>query len=147
MVFHRLSKAFYTQYKNCEEILAKNERPYYVLLLEIDNLTYAIPLRSHITHQYCYIADGSKNQRSGLDYSKSIIITDTDKYIDPSPVTIRQHEFNVLKKKEYLIKKQFSSYVKSYKKEIQRRQRNQMLPVSLLCRYSTLKYFHKELGL
>jgi len=81
MVFHRLSKAFYTQYKNCEEILAKNERPYYVLLLEIDNLTYAIPLRSHITHQYCYIADSSKNQRSGLDYSKSIVITDTNKFI------------------------------------------------------------------
>jgi len=147
MVFHRLSKAFYTQYKNCEEILAKNERPYYVLLLEIDNLTYAIPLRSHITHQYCYIADSSKNQRSGLDYSKSIVITDTDKYIDPSPVTIRQHEFNVLKKKEYLIKKQFSSYVKLYKKEIQRRQNNKALPVSSLCRYSTLKYFHKELKL
>jgi len=100
MVFHRLSKAFYTQYKNCEEILAK-----------------------------------------------SIVITDTNKYIDPSPVTIRQHEFNVLKQKEFLIKKQFSSYVKLYKKEVQRRQKNHSLPVSLLCRYSTLKYFHEELKL
>jgi len=62
-------------------------------------------------------------------------------------VTISQHEYNVLKQKEYLIKKQFSSYVRAYKKEVKRRKKNQSIPVSSLCRYSTLKYFHKELGL
>ena len=147
MKFHRLSAAFYTQFCHCEEILTKEDRPYYVLLLELNNIIYAIPLRSHITHPYCYIADKSNGQNSGIDYSKAIVITDSTKYLDPAPVTIRQHEYNVLKQKEYLIKKQFSSYVKSYKKEIQRRQKNPSIPVSMLCRYSTLKYFHKELGL
>jgi len=147
MEFHRLSAAFYTQFNHCEEILTKEERPYYVLLLELDNLTYAIPLRSHISHTYCFIADKSTGQNSGLDYSKSVVITDLKKYIDSIRVTIRQYEFNVLKKQEYLIKKQFSSYVKSYKKEVLRRNKNSNLPVSSLCRYSTLKYFHKELGL
>jgi len=66
MEFHRLSKAFYTQYEHCEEILTKKERPYYVLLLELDGLTYAIPLRSHITHQYCFIADSADNQKADL---------------------------------------------------------------------------------
>jgi len=147
MEFHRLSTAFYAQFNRCEEILTKEERPYYVLLLELDGLTYAIPLRSHITHPYCFIADSSSSQKSGLDYSKAVIITDSAKYIDPAPVTIRQHEYNFLKQREYLVKKQFSSYVALYKKEIHRRQENPALPVSSLCRYASLKYFHKELGL
>jgi len=147
MEFHRLSAAFYTQFNHCKEILTKENRPYYVLLLELDGLTYAIPLRSHITHCYCFIADKSNGQNSGIDYSKAVVITDSAKYIDPTPVTIRQHEFNVLKQREYLIKKKFSSYVALYKKEILRRHKNPALPVSSLCRYSTLKHFHKELGL
>jgi len=147
MKFHRLSAAFYAQFGHCKEILTKGERPYYVLLLELDNLTYAIPLRSQITHAYCYIADNSNGQNSGLDYSKSVIISDITKYIDPTPVTIRQHEYNILKQHEYQIKKKFSSYVKLYKKEIQRRQEKITLPNSPLCCFSTLKYFHKELGL
>jgi len=87
MEFHRLSAAFYAQFGHCEEILTKEERPYYVLLLKLDNLTYAIPLRSHITHPYCFIADNSTGQNSGLDYSKAVIITNPAKYIDPAPVT------------------------------------------------------------
>ena len=147
MEFHRLSAVFYTQYSHCKEILTKEERPYYVLILELNGLTFAIPLWSHITHPYCFIADVINGQNCGLDYSKAVLIIDSTKYIDPAPVTIRQHEYNVLKQKDFLIKKQFSSYLKSYKKEINRRKKNTQLPVSSLCRYSTLKYFHKELGL
>jgi len=147
MEFRHLSDAFYKRFSHCEEILTKEDRPYYVLVLELDSLTYAIPLRSHITHPYCFIADNSANQNSGLDYSKAIVIIDLAKYIDPEPVTIRQHEFNVFKQHEYLIRKQFASYVFSYKKEFRRRQKNPALPVSALSRYSSLQYFHQELGL
>jgi protein AbiQ len=111
MEFHRLSAAFYTEFSQCEEILTKEDRPYYVLLLELDSLTYAIPLRSHITHSYCFIADNSGGQNSGLDYSKAVVITDVAQYIEPTPATIRQHEFNVYKQREYVIKKKFSSYL------------------------------------
>jgi protein AbiQ len=147
MEFHRLSTAFYTQFGQCEEILTKEDRPYYVLLLEVGNLTYAIPLRSHITHPYCFIADNSSGQNKGLDYSKSVVIIDYEKYVDPAPVTIRQYEYNVYKQREYLIRKQFSSYVSLYKKEVLRRLKNPALPVSALCCFSSLKYFHRELGL
>jgi protein AbiQ len=147
MEFHRLSAAFYANFGKCEEILNKEERPYYVLLLELDGLTYAIPLRSHITHSFCFAAVNFSGQKSGLDYSKAVVITNTAKYIDPAQVTIRRHEYNIYKQREYLIKKQFSSYVASYKKEIRRRRKNPKLPVSTLCCYSSLKYFHQELGL
>jgi len=147
MEFHRLSAAFYSQFDQYEEILKKEERPYYVLLLELDGLTYAILLRSHITHPYCFIADNSSGQNSGLDYSKAVVIINSSQYIDPAPVTIRQHEYNIYKQREHLIRKQFSSYVAMYKKEIRRRLKNLTLPVSALCRYASLKYFHRELGL
>ncbi|MCL2441084.1 MAG: hypothetical protein FWD14_05040 [Treponema sp.] len=147
MEFRRLNAAFYTQYAHCEEILTKEKRPYYVLVLELDYLTYAIPLRSHITHPFCYIADSSNEQKRGLDYSKAVVISDLSKYTDSTPVTIRQHEYNILKQKEYQIKQRFSFYVKSYKKEVQRRKKIPTLPDSSLCRFSTLRYFHKELGI
>jgi protein AbiQ len=147
MEFHRLNPAFYTQFGQCDEILTKENRPYYVLLLELDSLTYAIPLRSHITHPYCFIADNSSGQNSGLDYSKAVVISDTTQYVDPTPVTIRQLEYNVYKQREYLIKKQFSSFVAMYKKEVRRRQKNPALPASPICRFASLKYFHRELGL
>jgi protein AbiQ len=147
MEFHRLSPLFYKEFGLYEEILTKEDRPYFVLILELDSITYAIPLRSHITHPYCFIADNSAGQNCGLDYSKAVVITDAKKYIDAQPVTIRQNEYNVYKKQEYLIKKQFASYVTRYKKEILRRLKNPALPVSPLCQYSSLKHFHKELGL
>ena len=147
MEFHRLTSAFYAQFAHCEEILTKDDRPYYVLVLEVDGLTYAIPLRSHLTHPFCFAAGNSAGQKSGLDYSKAVIVADKILYIDPAPVTIRQHEFNALKQREFQIKQQFSSYVAAYRKEISRRLQNPALPVSALCRYSSLKYFHKELGI
>ena len=116
------------------------------MLLEFDRLTYAVPLRSRITHSYCFIADNSNGENKGLDYSKSVVIAKTE-YIDSNPVTIRQNEYNIYKKQEFNIKKKFSSYVKQYKKEIRRRLANPTLPVTALCFYSSLKYFHKELGL
>jgi protein AbiQ len=147
MEFHRLMPAFYTQFGHYMEILTKEDRPYYVLVLEVDGLTYAIPLRSHISHPYCFIADNTGGQRSGLDYSKAAVITDAALYIDPAPVTIRRNEFRTLRRKEFLIRKQFSSYAASYRKAVLRRRQNPALPESPLCRYSSLKYFHKELGL
>jgi protein AbiQ len=147
MEFHRLSTDFYKQFGLYEEILTNENRPYYVLLLELDGITYAIPLRSHITHRYCFIADDSGGEKKGLDYSKAVVISDSSIYVDPTPVTIRQHEYNVYKKEEYNIKSKFSTYVKSYNKEVRRRMENPLLPVSALCRFSALKHFHKELNL
>ena len=146
MKFHRLSAAFYKQFGLYEEILTNENRPYYVLLLELDGLTYAIPLRSHITHPFSFIADSSTGENKGLDFSKAVVITDLQ-LIDLSPVTIRQIEYNIYKKQEYNIRKQFTSYVTRYKKEVLRRIKNPALPVSALCLYSSLKYFHRELCL
>jgi protein AbiQ len=70
MEFRRLSATFYAQFGQYEEILTKEERPYYVLILEIDGLTYAIPLRSHITHPYCFMPTIPAVKTEGLIIQK-----------------------------------------------------------------------------
>jgi protein AbiQ len=147
MEFHRLTSAFYVFYANCAEMLVKKDRPYYVCVLELDGICYALPLRTHITHPFCFSAAGYDGQKSGLDFSKAVVITDREKFIDPDPVTIRQNEFDVLKKQKHLISERFTSYVNLYKKEILRRIKNPTLPITAVCRYSSLQYFHDILGL
>ena len=146
MDFYRLTPAFYLDYGNrFPEILQKQTRPYYIVLLLVMGNTFAIPLRSHIpSHNFCYIADGCN---SGLDFTKAVVITDTICYIDPYAVTIRQNEFDVMKKDEYEITQRFESFVKKYKKQIQRVRKNPSIPLARWCTFSSLQYFHKELGI
>lgn len=50
ITFFYLTHKFYNKYKNCKEILYKPKRPYAVHLIEYNNLIFAIPIRSNITH-------------------------------------------------------------------------------------------------
>lgn len=146
MDFYRLTAAFYSDYGNLfPEILQKQTRPYYIVLLLVMGNTFAIPLRSHLpSHRFCFIADGCN---SGLDFTKAVVITDNKRYIEPNAVTIRQNEFDVLKKNEYEITQRFESFVKKYKKQIQRVRKNPSIPLSSWCVFSSMQYFHSELGL
>jgi hypothetical protein len=76
-----------------------------------------------------------------------VVITDTERYVDPGPITIRKGEFDILKRHEHTIKQQFAAYVRAYKREVSRRVANPALHPSALCQYAALKYFHRELGL
>jgi protein AbiQ len=54
-----LSNQFYQQYNssNCPEIEKKQNRPYIMLLVKIEDLTFAIPFRSNIRHKYAFMTD------------------------------------------------------------------------------------------
>jgi hypothetical protein len=75
-----LSAQFYADYPKSQypEILAKISRPYSCLLIEYWNdLFLCIPYRSHVPHPYAYHFKNSarsKQNRSGLDYTKSILV-------------------------------------------------------------------------
>ena len=56
-----LTEQFYKDYEKCPEIEQKRFRPYIMLLVKIDNLTFALPLRSHIKHPYAFFTD-NENQ-------------------------------------------------------------------------------------
>lgn len=75
----KLSGAFYKDYPHSEfpEMEFKLDRPYVVLLLEINSIKFAIPLRTNIKHNYCYkfrTSDRKTNSSTGIDFTKAVII-------------------------------------------------------------------------
>lgn len=139
MEFYLLTTEFYNDFIECKEILKKENRPYTIYLLELNNLTFAIPIRHNIKHNHSIKT--LKNQ--GLDFTKSVIITKKE-YIGENKVFIDEKEYQILYPKAYLIKTKLETYIEAYKKAYKRQDipRNKKL-----CEMSTLQYFHKELDI
>lgn len=143
ITFFYLTHEFYNKYKNCKEILYKPKRPYAVHLIEYNNLIFAIPIRSNITHEFSYKTIKEKNKSKGLDFTKTVIINDL-KYLSKQPVRINQEEYLKLDKNRHFIEKKMFSYLKIYKKALQKPNTNKNK--NILSK-STLQYFHKELSI
>lgn len=140
MKYIYLTEEFYNKYAHCSEIEKKKNRPYSMLLVQIDNVTWAIPLRSSIHHKNVIWSDKTNN--CGLDLSKAVVIEDS-KYISNNTPTIRSNEFNKLKGQDYIVYTKMKKYIKEYVKAYGRRdiKRNKQF-----CQYSTLQYFHKYIN-
>lgn len=147
MELRYLSDYFYEKYKNCHEILIKENRPYIILIIELKNIKFAIPLRTTINvhKKYCYITNKSKH--SGLDFEKAIPIFNEKWLSDKNFPTINQTEFNYIKFEEKKIKYLFENFYKAYIKYVNKRKQNPNIPIHNDFKYCTLQYFHKELGL
>ena len=110
-----LSDAFYKDYpgKLYPEIEQKRYRPYIQVITTINDVIYAIPLRSNINHPHVLWTD--KANHCGLDFSKAVVIND-DIYIDDEHIPhIRQNEFDALRGKDYRIKQKMIKYIETYK--------------------------------
>jgi len=114
----KLTDAFYNAYPNPPyiEMLKKNQRAYNCLLFQTHyNYFICIPYRSEISHRYAYLfkkSARSRQHKSGLDYTK-IVIINKNEYIAHIMERRIQHP---------------SEFKRRYT-------------------YSSLQYFHKELGL
>ena len=110
MELRYLSSLFYQKYKDCPEIMSKGEtRPYIILIIEVENNTFAIPIRTNLHKtKDCYESNPQTN--SGLDYTKAVVIS-RDDYIDSSRFPEIEHkEFNYIKFKEREIKIAFAKF-------------------------------------
>ncbi len=140
MTFIFLSDEFYNCYASCPEIEKKSTRPYIQICIKINGKLFAVPLRSNIHHKFVLWTD--KENKCGLDFTKSVVI-EKDSYIDKDSMPhIRQNEFDALRGKEFVIKQKMLSYIQTYKKaklrmDVPRNRR--------ICEYSTLQYFEKYL--
>ena len=134
-----LSQNFYKRYSSCKEILKKENRPYLMVLITVENQTFAIPFRSHIRHKYVYWTD--ENNLCGLDFTKAVLLSSEDD-IASKNVQIRQHEFDVIKGQEYIITKKFTTFLRTYKKAYARMdvERNR-----ILVQNSALQYFLNDI--
>ena len=136
-----LTEDFYKDYANCTEIEQKRLRPYVMLIVQIDNLTFALPLRSHIKHCYAFITDEINS--CGVDYSKAVVVSKPEYIDNKRQPRIRPNEYKVLVRKERTVTQEFMNYLADYKKAVKERANR----TSYTYKYCTLQYFHKELGL
>ena len=121
------------------EMEHKANRPYVVLLVEMNGFRFAIPLRTNIRHAYCYkfrTSDRATESTTGIDYSKAVIITD-DALLGET-TDINGKEYLELRKKVFFILKQFQKYVDGY---IAVKNGNANDYVAKRYRFSTLRYF------
>ena len=148
-----LSPKFITDYplSSYPELMYKLGRPYTCLLIEThDDYFLCVPFRSSINHRNAYHFTGTQRSlksRSGLDYSKTVVIKNGD-YIDSAtPAIVDQDEYSEMMKNLPAIVQQVLDYVNAY---IGHKNGTAPLhPREYARRYgfSTLPYFDSILGL
>jgi len=139
----KLSAAFFADYGNLPELMTKPTRRYCIALLEIDDLTFAIPFRTHIHHRFSYIfTNSSRSDCSGLDFSKAVVLTKPC-YIGADAM-IDAAEYAEFLRKRATIARRFDRFLRDYKLWVKN---PAAYHAELIVRFSTLQYFHKELGI
>ena len=134
-----LTQDFYKDYAHGSEIGKKETRPFVRIQIQINGILWAIPLRSHITHDNVIWTD--KDNECGIDLSKAVVIEKPKQYISNIKPHIRPEEFKVIKKlDEYWVAKKFQQYIKDYKKA---KKSPAITRNKELLKYSTLQYFEK----
>lgn len=148
----KLTDVFYREYPNplYNEILKKNNRAYNCLLFQSHyDYFICIPYRSEISHKYAFHFTNttrSKEHKSGLDYSKIVIITKTD-YIDSVDAIIDKDEFKETMVNLKQIKKEALDFVEDYVLHMKGIKMLHEREFERRYGFSSLKYFHRELGI
>ncbi len=142
-----LSDEFYAKYNHTDypEIENKDNRPYMVILIKIENNTFAVPFRTNVPHNNCYKFKNSTrptNSVTGIDYTKAVIVNES-KYIGDD-ARINDKEYIELNDNYLFIIKKFRKFVTDY---IEFANGKKAYYASKKFKFTTLKYFHKELGI
>lgn len=148
----KLTDEFYKAYPNPPyiELMKKKGRAYTCLLFQTHyDFFICVPFRTEISHKQAFHfkkSKRSKEHKSGLDYSKIIIITKNE-FIDKDDAFVDKDEFNETMVNLNRIKTEALAYVENYigyhKKQLKLHKRE----YERRYRYSSLRYFHHELGL
>lgn len=151
----KLDKTFYNDNNNLIEALdhvqgnwiENKTRGFGLVIININNLTFAIPLRSNIKNKASFITKKNHIANSlgkGLDYSKALLITNPSYILSKEPFLIPNDEYISITSKENYIIKSFEKYVSKYISAV--KNNNTHILSSKIYRFTTLKNYHKELG-
>lgn len=147
-----VSEKFAIDYPNdyYPEIMCKENRPYAFFLIDL-HIGYfiCIPFRTNILHKNAFIFRSSmrsKRSRSGLDYTKVLLIKDS-RYISDANIVVDNDEYNEMMINAGRIVKEICNYIDDYKKHIGREKILHPKEFERRYKYSTLKYFHDVLGI
>ncbi|MDV7431417.1 type III toxin-antitoxin system TenpIN family toxin [Acinetobacter baumannii] len=148
----KLTEEFYNNNPNLVEALdggwsaAAKVRGYGIVVISINSLTFGIPLRSHVRHKQAFFTDITQDPkgatRKGLDFSKAVLIQE-DRYLDTASFKIPVNEFDRIQDNHQHIVDKFTKYVEKYMRAVSKSDEN----ILRIYSYSTLKNYHKELGL
>ena len=148
----KLTDDFYKEYPNPPyvEIMKKQQRAYNCILFQTHyGYFICVPYRTEISHKYAYHFKNSKRSirhKSGLDYTKIVIITNT-KYIDIKDAIIDKDEYNETIVNLEKIKSETLAFVEDYVSHIKGQKRLHEKEFKRRYSYSSLKYFHDEMGI
>ena len=148
-----LSRLFYSDYPNppYKEIVRKDSRPYNCLLIQSQYEYFiCIPYRSHVNHKYAYKFKNSVRSRrtnSGLDYTKIVIIKKSE-YIGILEAVVDSDEYKETRDNIDYIKKDSQDFINDYIKYVNgKSDKYDAREFQRIYGFSTLKYFHDELGI
>ena len=144
---HYLSAEFYNKYNASDypEIEHKTHRPYIVLLIKVDKNIFALPMRTNIKHSSCYkfhYSSRPTNSVTGIDFSKAVIVNNAS-YIG-EVAEIDNKEYVELNDRISFIISKFCTYIKGYHTYVAGKANEYQ---AKRYKYTTLKYFHDELGI
>lgn len=116
-------------------------RPYVCIHVVVDGVLWAIPLRSHISHEYVIWTD--KENGCGIDFSKAVAISKPNEYISSKKPYIRPNEFAVLKRiNKHTVVQKMQQYMKAY---LDAKKHPEIARNKQLLEFSTLQYFEEYL--
>lgn len=131
--------------KDRPQVLEKN-RGYGIVSITVNELIYAIPLRSNMNHNNGFktisMKRGNKLIWNGLDYSKALVVQSTD--IEPTAFKLREKkEFDKIQSNKEKIIADFEKFVAAYIACVKKGTST----TDHRFKFTTLQYFHAELGL
>lgn len=128
------------------ELLHKHNRPYTCLLIETHNDYFiCVPFRSSIRHKNAFMFTStarSKYTKSGLDYSKIIIIKDNIYFDSTATAIVDRDEYTEMMKNLPTIVQEANDYVEAYINHIKGIVPMHPRAFARKYQYSTLRYFH-----
>ncbi|MBB4955064.1 hypothetical protein H4S14_003085 [Agrobacterium vitis] len=113
-------------------------RPHAIVVIEVNGLRFAIPLRTHLRHKQGFPTIND----CGLDYSKCLLIFE-DKDISRDIKLESAAEFKIINEHEHKIIKDFKKYVDKYIKAVLKEDKFVLNEY----RFSTLQNYHDQLGI
>ena len=143
----QLTKDFIIDYPSVKypELMNKLGRPYSCLLVDTHYDYYiCIPFRSHINHKNSFMFYGtirSKRAKSGLDYSK-IILINKDNYISNKNTVVDNDEYNEVIKNDVQIVSEVVKYIDDYINHVSGIRLIHPKQFDRKYKFSTLPYFH-----
>lgn len=132
------------------ELMTKLGRPYTCLLIDThEDYFICVPFRSSILHNNAYIfkhTKRSQRSRSGLDYTKMVLIKDSE-YIDDKHAIIDRDEYVEAMRNMRKIVRDVHKYISDYCAHVRGEKKLAERDFARRYKYSTLPYFHAILGL